>query len=142
MASNPDGSGPPSHAYSAMSKSWFGSRVPKKVGFAGSNAGVTLMPTACRFWAKIAALVARRWLPAVVFQRNSAFRPAQVQMSLLSWFFVVGFQDAGPPVQPCALRSAMALAGLKFHLLNCGTALTPSSQSALFSGFRLGAIWL
>src|SRR5438105_8659496 len=130
MASNPDGSGPPSQANSAMSKSWFGSRVPKKVGFAGSNAGVTLMPIACRFWAKIAALVARRWLPAVVFQRNSAFRPAQVQIAELS---LLG--AAGPPVQPWALRRAMAFVALKFHLLNWGRALTPSSHSALFSGF-------
>src|SRR5919198_5210849 len=107
MASKPDGSGPPSQAYSAMSKSWFGSRVPKKFGFAGSNAGVVLMPIACRFCWKIAALVARRWLPAVGCQRNSALRPAHVQIAVLS---LLG--EAGPPVQPCALSIAMALDGL------------------------------
>jgi len=104
-----------------MSKSPAGSRCPKKFGFAGSKPTSSLIPIAPSCSEKIAALVARRWLPAVVLKRNSAFWPLQVQNAVLSR---VGVE--GPPVQ-CFARSASAFFGAKLHLANDGTAFVPIS---------------
>src|SRR5665213_3096818 len=93
------------------------------------------MPMAPSCCEKIAALVARRWLPAVVPQRNSAFWPPHVQIAVL---FRVGF--VGPPVQ-CAFSIASALPGAELYFAKCGTAFVPISYSRLFNGFRPGAIW-
>src|SRR6185312_14019233 len=120
MASYPEGSGPPSHAYSATSKSWFGSVVPKKFGFAGWKIGFTLIPTACHCCAKIAAEVARRWLPALVVNRIDTGVPPHVQyLSLLR----VGTD--GPPVHPCALNSEIAFFCENSYSAKYGFAFVP-----------------
>ena len=94
------------------------------------------MPIAPSCCEKIAALVARRWLPAVVLNRISVFMPLHVQVAVLPR---VG--TAGPPVQPCALSSAMAFFGAKFHFVYHGFAFGPMFHIGLFSGFMPGAIW-
>src|SRR2546421_2178952 len=134
MASKPDGSAPPPHAYSAMSKSLLGSCCPKKFGFAGWKPTFSLIPIAPSCCEKIAALVARRWLPTVVSKRNSAFWPPHVQTFVLS---AVGVD--GPPVQ-CFARIASAFFALKLYFLNVGAAFGPICQIVLFSGPSLGAI--
>ena len=75
------------------------------------------MPIDFSCWVKMATLVARRWLPAVVSYFSSALTPLQVQMAEL---FAVGLD--GPPVQ-CAASSARAFVWLKFQMAKCGIAV-------------------
>src|SRR4029077_18489922 len=105
MESKPDGSGPPLHAYSPMSKLAFGRYVPKNVAGSWMLTSI-LMPIACSCCWKIWLLSTRDAL-VVVAKRNSALWPPQVQILPL---LLLG--DEGPPVHPFFLSSLIAALGL------------------------------
>ena len=58
-------------------------RLPEEVGFAGSKLHIELDADRIELRVEDRGLVARRWLPAVVSKRNSAFWPAHVQIAVL-----------------------------------------------------------
>jgi len=53
--------------------------LPNSTAGPGKNCGSILIPTAASCCWKIAALVERRELPTVVYQRNDACWPLQLQ---------------------------------------------------------------